>query len=243
MILSYQSGFIFIKTIKTASTSVEIFLSRYCGSKDVITFLPDADEAIRRELGYPGPQNCFHPLYRQFFYRLLGQKKMRYLYRIRHNISASDLKKEISASSWQDLLKMTIVRNPYDRAISKFYNDHKDQYLDYQYQGKSYSLGYVNEYIAGLRDADLTNWHLYSEGDTIIVDEVMRFETLQTELARVLEKLGINDPVALPRAKGNWRTDRRHYSTVLGDEARRRIETAAAREIETFGYRWEDRVS
>ena len=37
MILSHKNKFIFIKSFKTASTSLEIALSKYCGEKDIIT--------------------------------------------------------------------------------------------------------------------------------------------------------------------------------------------------------------
>ena len=37
MIISHARSFIFIKTRKTAGTSVEVYLSQHCGPEDVIT--------------------------------------------------------------------------------------------------------------------------------------------------------------------------------------------------------------
>ena len=37
MIISHKHKFIFIKTRKTAGTSIELFLSRFCGPEDIIT--------------------------------------------------------------------------------------------------------------------------------------------------------------------------------------------------------------
>lgn len=64
MIISHKYRYIFLKTNKTAGTSVEIALSRFCGPDDIITPITPEDEEIRRELGYPGPQNYLIPFSR-----------------------------------------------------------------------------------------------------------------------------------------------------------------------------------
>lgn len=51
MIISHKHRFIFIKTRKTAGTSIEISLSRYCGKDDVITPITPADEVLRGVFG------------------------------------------------------------------------------------------------------------------------------------------------------------------------------------------------
>ena len=57
MILSHKYKYIFIKSFKTASTSLEIALSKYCGKEDVITPIINEDEKIRKINGFNGPQN------------------------------------------------------------------------------------------------------------------------------------------------------------------------------------------
>ena len=47
MIVSHAHKFIFIKTKKTAGTSLEIALSKYCGAEDVLAPLVDHDEKAR----------------------------------------------------------------------------------------------------------------------------------------------------------------------------------------------------
>src|SRR5262245_49024965 len=75
VILSHQRGLLFFKTIKTASTSVEICLSRYCGPRDIITELPEADEALRRSLGGIGPQNHRKSWLEQVLGRVAGKPR------------------------------------------------------------------------------------------------------------------------------------------------------------------------
>ena len=53
MIVSHRYRFIFLKTNKTAGASIEIALSRFCDSEDIITPLLPDDELIRSNLDLP----------------------------------------------------------------------------------------------------------------------------------------------------------------------------------------------
>ena len=55
MIVSHEHKFIFLKTKKTAGTSIELALSQLCGPDDIITPLTQIDEALRA--GGRGAQN------------------------------------------------------------------------------------------------------------------------------------------------------------------------------------------
>jgi len=48
MIISHKHKFIFIKTRKTAGTSIEIFLSQFCGKADILTPIGEGEE-LRKE--------------------------------------------------------------------------------------------------------------------------------------------------------------------------------------------------
>ncbi len=237
MILSRRNRFVFVKTIKTASTSIELFLSRFAGPDDVITYLPPPDEAIRRETGGRGPQNCYNPSWKRNLLRLSGKSRHDAAHSIHHNISAAELRSRFP-NEWETFLTFTIVRNPFDRAISKFFNDHKGEAIVRRQQSRHHTDAQINAYICALPDTDLTNWHLYADGDGILVKDVIRYESLADDLGKVLHKMGLEAAIELPRAKGSWRLDHRHYSEILDSRTRARIETAASRELQAFGYQW-----
>lgn len=54
MISSHQHRFIFVKTLKTAGTSIEVFLSGLCGRDDVVTplHIPEPGHAPRNFGGF-----------------------------------------------------------------------------------------------------------------------------------------------------------------------------------------------
>lgn len=56
-IINYSKKFIFVKTNKTAGTSLEIALSQFCGADDVIGQIMKEDENLRRKLGFRTSKN------------------------------------------------------------------------------------------------------------------------------------------------------------------------------------------
>jgi hypothetical protein len=100
MIISHKHKYIFIKTNKTASTAVEIYLSKFCGPQDIITQIRPEDELIRQQLGYRTAQN------EGGFY---------------NHMSAQEIKDSIGPRIWNSYYKFCIERNPCERFISFYF--------------------------------------------------------------------------------------------------------------------------
>ena len=104
MIVSHEHRFIFLKTRKTAGTSVEIALSGICGPDDIITPITPADEVLRADRR--GPQNFESPP----------------LVREATNHSPARKAREIVGEDvWRDYTKFTVERNPWDQVVSSYY--------------------------------------------------------------------------------------------------------------------------
>lgn len=226
MIVNHDYKFIFLKTRKTAGTSIEIGLSEFCGPGDIITPITDVDEDKRSALGFRGPQN--YNVSKRFY---TGIDKARlYIRRLPKLFSNHDtalyVKKHIDQEIWDSYFKFSFERNPFDKAISRYYwstQEPRPQIADY-----------LNSAPVHL----LSNWDIYTVNDQIAVDFVGSYETLTDDLAQIASRLGLPGEITMPRAKSGYRPDRKPYTEVLDEESRSRIELVCAKEIKCFDYQW-----
>lgn len=81
---------------------------------------------------------------------------------------------------------------------------------------------------------------MYSDGDTVAVDFVGRYENIEEDLHTISERIGLPETIALPglRAKAGFRRDLRHHRQVLTEVERSLVETVCRRELDAFGYAW-----
>ena len=114
MIVNHRYKFIFIRTRKVAGTSVEIALSKYCDSNDIITTMGKGDGGeIRRALGYQMP--CNYTDLQPHEPAETACKKLKYL------------------SVWEGYFKFSIIRDPIEYLISDYYwkNPNMEKSFDY----------------------------------------------------------------------------------------------------------------
>lgn len=127
MIISHERRIIFIKTKKTAGTSFEIALSRFCGSACIITPITSTDEETRRSLGFRTAQN-----HESYHWKDYGITSAGSFY---NHIPANRVRSCIPTEVWESYKKITIVRNPFDVAISRYYweggESNGDSFVDF----------------------------------------------------------------------------------------------------------------
>lgn len=93
MIISHKHKFIFIKTAKTAGTSIEIFLSQHCGCLDVVTpIFPHVEPHAARN--YEGYYN---------------------------HMPAFEVRRKIDPKIWSSYFKFCVERNPWDKTLSYYH--------------------------------------------------------------------------------------------------------------------------
>lgn len=247
LIICYSQNFLFIKTRKTAGTSVEIALSRVCDDGDVVTPLSkhSGEEELRRAEGGHAPCNWQK---RILYHRTRAEWRELLLNRVRTNMftqhsTAADINKAIGKSWWAHLFKFTIERNPWDRAVSRYYWEkqrREERFVKVHgrpYPGITESLRYYAEH----KQPWLSNWGHYTIDDRVAVDKVLFYERLSADLENLKRQAGIEGDISLPerRAKTGFRPDGRHYSEILSAEDRELVARVCRREIAAFGYRFE----
>lgn len=98
MIISHKHKFIYFKSRKTAGTTIEVFLSAYCGEKDIITRIGE-DGSNGYKWHVPRNNNNFY----------------------NHDTVSSVYEKIKNKTIFKDYFKFTSVRNPWDKMVSMYH--------------------------------------------------------------------------------------------------------------------------
>jgi hypothetical protein len=226
MIISHRHRFIFVKTRKTAGTSVEIALSRACDEADVITPTTPQDEAIRAARGGLSPRNtaipvrgALDPAWRAEWWQ---QRRRPHFY---NHVPATRIRTALGRKRWSSYSTFTVERNPWSRAVSLYYWRTKD-------------LPARPSFTDFLRSTDtelLSNFALYADVQGPIVRRVLSYESLDTELEQLRAEVGLPGTPELPRAKSGHRPDD-DWRALYSPQDIAFVADMCRREIAAFGY-------
>lgn len=224
MILSHSRKFIFLKTRKTAGTSIEIALTALCDVKDVVTPISIGDEPIRLERTGQTPRNYVldnedRPLRED---GIIQPLKHRDLF---SHIRGIHLRNRIDRTAWRSYFKFAVARNPWEQKVSWFHWNaqyHPEQTFDD---------------VIRMAHARRQNHQIYMDNKgRLLVDEVIDYSNLTDGLADCMATIGGVDLPDLPRAKSGLRVNKPHWSTYYTPETRKIIAELCAPEIELMGY-------
>jgi hypothetical protein len=141
----------------------------------------------------------------------------------------------ISADDFAGYFKFAVVRNPWARAVSEYK-------FSYQRRGIAFEI-FLSEVVGkgrGVveqRHVDPQKRFLYGENGTLLVDRVLRYESLADEFAEVSRTIfGRAEPLPVVNASRDPSSYRAFYNAA----GRRLIAEVYGDDIETFGYQFDD---
>ena len=229
MILSHEHKFIYVKTYKTGSTSVEAALSAVCGPQDVITEASEQLRGVRQKPAQNYKIDHHEKPSRPLWKTLLARPERHYHPSIGYyeHMPAWRIKTYAGDDVWRRYFKFSFERNPWDRQVSW-----------YNYKTKSKPAATKPSFDAfnsDRRRAFVENWSLYTVNDQVCLDFVGRYENLDADFQRVLAQIGLAGQMNLPRtnvSRARTASHREHYS----DASQALIGHWYAPEIRHFGY-------
>lgn len=225
MIISHSHRYIFIKSEKTAGTSVEAALSQHCTSDDMVTPLGDywfnrdeRGEWIHSSMNAEG-----------FF---------------QHD-SASEVKRKVAPEIWNRYFKFSIVRNPWDRVVSLYSWEARNKAALRPAKRWWHRLGVpfdeFRETTRMFRDFVAGDWptndRFYLLDGGLCVDFVIRYERLADDLAEVCRRLGL-PPVVLPHLKSGLRQGGHSYAEYYDEASKAIVAERHRHDLRLFGYKF-----
>lgn len=177
-IISYSRSFVFVKTRKTAGSSIELDLAPLLADDDIITPLAPPEPGHR-------PRN----------YRFLFRD------RFRSHMPATAIRRRIGRRRWDAMFSFCVEREPVAKCISHFHF-RRSRFAAKPGVGDQSWADYVS---AGDFPVDVEKYTERHRGRrALIVDQVLPYEALGVELARVLCRVGIPDFRLQARSKAQF---------------------------------------
>ena len=229
MIVSHRHRFIFVKTMKTAGSSIEAALARHCGDDDVLTPIhpPIAGHHARNHRGLFWPFAGAADLaeLRANFRDLSARRKFY------NHIPARQARARLGRRIWEGYFTFCVERNPWDKTLS-----HYHMFRNAAWHARHDPDLTLEKYFENAIFCRNAGFYCDRDGE-IMVDRVLRHDRLDVEMAQVMDQLGLPFD-GLPRAKSDLRTDRRSYREVLSAAQAKQVEAEFEREIALHGWEY-----
>ena len=146
-------------------------------------------------------------------------------------MTAREVKSRLPKSTWNNYFKFTIVRNPWDYVVSKYFfaQRHKNEQIPFEEWIQIKVLDHGMDF--------------YTINGSIAVDHFLRYESLEHDLNNCLRNLGIQEAPKLPRAKGGFRPKGKDYRDVHTPFTKDYVSRVFAPMIDHFKYTYDSNTN
>ena len=177
MLISHKYKFIFIKTRKTAGTSLEVDLSKLMGENDVVTKIYPLEEGH---------------LARNF---ILNNVE------IYNHMSGSKLKNLLDNSIFENYFKFTIEREPVDKCVSYY-----SMLLNSTEHNKNTKELTWDQFVEN-RIFPIDHQLYTDNDGKLLFDKILKYENLKSDWEFLLKKFSIKYIPLISNSKAGFRTN------------------------------------
>jgi hypothetical protein len=230
MLISHQKKFIFTKTIKTASTSVEFLFEPFCLNEETNQLLHSGEEIICSS-GVVGARGKSAKA--AIWYNHMPLKKIEEL---------------MDASQFSEYFKFTTIRNPFDKMVSLFkYLERRKNKLKRNNPAASVPDFNINDDIKD----EISRFRDWLKNDGLVLDRgkyfmdenpaidfFIKFENLQKDLLKVCKQLEISPEILnqLPYKKRGGKNNQITTKSYFDVECQTLVENLYHWELNAFNY-------
>lgn len=252
MIYLKSKKLLFIKPLKTASTSLEIAFACNASEEDIVTRMTTNYELMRLEMGAQLPINYMESRAPEARYRtkiriLNGlhktfpsveldtlDKYVKPLCRTRgkkiffNHIKPTEIAERLGAKFLEESFIVTMCRHPYEVLVSRVYWERWKKYRTKEFDFQSA--------VEEILKKEPLNLDYYFYNGEYIPDFVIRYENLLEDISTLEKKFDLKLIEKMPQTKSQVRTSKEPASSVLSDRQKQICYEKNKPIFERFGY-------
>ncbi len=235
MIVSFKYKFIFIKTYKTAGSSIENYLYSFLNNKDILA-------PTQEHIGI----NCWGDFDKREVEGYIPKRDIEKYHKFKINFNAhmpiwlvkkrlEPISKKLNYDIFENFYKFGVIRNPFDTIVSHYYWLNSKNNINYKPTT-------FNEILEELENNDYLNYGLLNLNklmeknfEKIICNKVLKYENLNSDLCFVFNKLGIpfDGELKIFKKKTNIK---KNYRDFFDSKSKKLVMELFSKDIELFDY-------
>ena len=209
LLISHTHKLIYLKTVKTAGTSVEVLLQQY--------LFPDVPATHAFE-GFAGQSG------------IVGTRLTTNGFPFFNHMTAEQLKVLVGEQIFKEYLRVACIRNPYDKMVSWFWFTMPARlrrllrHMPFLIT-KTFFASWLN------RDFPEPDSGIFLNNDEVQVDIFLRYEDLANDVRELFDRIGLpSEEVRIPNLKSEYRVKPQSWQKYYNRKAA---------ELVYSNYRWE----